>query len=47
MHEKIYLWKEDAPYTQFLPCRPSPPSRNTPFPAPGARWWWCPAAAIA
>ena len=35
MHEKIYLWKEDAPYTQFSPLRAQP--SVTEYAVPGSR----------
>ena len=35
MHEKIYLWKEDAPYTQFSPLQAQP--SVTEYAVPGSR----------
>ena len=35
MHEKIYLWKEDAPYTQFSPQQAQP--SVTEYAVPGSR----------
>ena len=35
MHEKIYLWKEDAPYTQFSPLQVQP--SVTEYAVPGSR----------
>ena len=35
MHEKIYLWKEDAPYTQFSPLQAQP--FVTEYAVPGSR----------
>ena len=35
MHEKIYLWKEDAPYTQFSPLQTQP--SVTEYAVPGSR----------
>ena len=35
MHEKIYLWKEDAPYTQFSPLQAQP--SVTEYAVPGYR----------
>ena len=35
MHEKIYLWKEDAPYTQFSPLQAQP--SVTEYAGPGSR----------
>ncbi len=35
MHEKIYLWKEDAPYSQFSPLQAQP--SVTEYAVPGSR----------